>query len=77
MPMPSIYHVTITTGAARDSQRSEAKDELVALVRDETHSCYLGDRTQRHPWGYGCDECPACVLRRAGWEMFAADRNLS
>ena len=48
---------------------------LVELVRDETHSCYLGDRTQRHDWGYGCGCCPACELRRRGWEAFAATRN--
>jgi len=48
-------------------------EALVTLVRDETHSCYLGDRTQRHSWGYGCGECPACGLRRAGWEAFAAE----
>jgi 7-cyano-7-deazaguanine synthase len=46
-------------------------DALVELIRDETHSCYLGDRTQRHDWGRGCGQCPACMLRRAGWEAFA------
>ncbi len=45
---------------------------LVALIVEETHSCYLGDRTRRHDWGYGCGQCPACQLRRAGWERFAA-----
>jgi 7-cyano-7-deazaguanine synthase len=45
---------------------------LVALIVEETHSCYLGDRTRRHDWGHGCGQCPACVLRRAGWEAFAA-----
>ena len=45
---------------------------FVELVREETHSCYLGDRTRRHDWGYGCGNCPACGLRRAGWEAFAA-----
>jgi 7-cyano-7-deazaguanine synthase len=48
---------------------------LVALIREETHSCYHGDRTHRHDWGYGCGACPACELRRAGWEAFAAGRN--
>ena len=43
---------------------------LVDLVVAETHTCYLADRTQRHPWGYGCGECDACQLRRAGWERF-------
>jgi 7-cyano-7-deazaguanine synthase len=46
-------------------------DALVSLIRDETHSCYLGDRTHRHDWGCGCGQCPACALRRAGWEGFA------
>ena len=33
---------------------------LVDLILEDSHSCYLGDRTQRHAWGYGCGECPAC-----------------
>jgi 7-cyano-7-deazaguanine synthase len=47
-------------------------DALVALIVEETHSCYRGDRTHRHPWGYGCGDCPACELRRRGWEAFTA-----
>ncbi|HEX5453756.1 MAG TPA: 7-cyano-7-deazaguanine synthase QueC [Stellaceae bacterium] len=43
---------------------------LVELIRDETHSCYRGDRTQLHDWGYGCGSCPACDLRRAGWRAY-------
>ncbi|MGH7043186.1 MAG: 7-cyano-7-deazaguanine synthase QueC [Acetobacteraceae bacterium] len=45
---------------------------LVALIEEHSHSCYRGDRTQRHPWGYGCGACPACALRRAGWERWRA-----
>ncbi|MCK8783652.1 7-cyano-7-deazaguanine synthase QueC [Roseomonas sp. NAR14] len=45
---------------------------LVALVRDRTHSCYLGDRAQAHPWGRGCGHCPACELRACGWERYVA-----
>ena len=45
---------------------------LVELIREESHSCYEGDRTQRHDWGYGCGACPACDLRRRGWEAYAA-----
>src|SRR6202453_4743327 len=39
---------------------------LVELILEATHSCYLGDRTQRHHWGYGCGTCPACELRAGG-----------
>jgi 7-cyano-7-deazaguanine synthase len=45
---------------------------LTALVEEHTHSCYLGDRSTRHPWGYGCATCPACDLRRKGWENWKA-----
>jgi 7-cyano-7-deazaguanine synthase len=45
---------------------------LVDLIVAETHTCYLGDRTNRHPWGWGCGGCPACELRAQGWEKFQA-----
>ncbi len=41
---------------------------LTDLIVEHTHTCYLGDRTQRHAWGYGCGRCPACALRRQGYE---------
>jgi 7-cyano-7-deazaguanine synthase len=44
---------------------------LVSLLVRETHSCYLGVRGQMHPWGHGCGTCPACELRRSGWERYA------
>lgn len=40
---------------------------LVDLIVEHTHTCYLGDREHRHPWGYGCGTCPACELRARGW----------
>jgi 7-cyano-7-deazaguanine synthase len=48
-------------------------DALVQLIIEETHTCYAGDRTQRHPWGYGCGACAACRLRARGWQAYAAD----
>ena len=45
---------------------------LVELIREETHSCYLGDRKHRHAWGFGCGTCPACELRAAGWVEYSA-----
>jgi 7-cyano-7-deazaguanine synthase len=46
-------------------------DRLVEMIREESHSCYLGERGRRHAWGYGCGTCPACDLRRKGWEAYA------
>ncbi|MBP3438163.1 MAG: 7-cyano-7-deazaguanine synthase QueC [Sutterella sp.] len=45
---------------------------LVDLIRFDTHTCYMGDHTHRHEWGYGCGECPACLLRARGWEGYAS-----
>ena len=47
---------------------------LVDLMIEHTHSCYRGDRSQRHAWGYGCGTCPACELRAGGWSRFAEGR---
>src|SRR6195256_2026700 len=40
------------------------------LIREEPHSCYLGERGTRHDWGHGCGDCPACRLRAAGWQGY-------
>lgn len=45
---------------------------LVDLILEHSHTCYAGDRSQRHAWGYGCGQCPACELRARGWEQYAA-----
>ncbi len=42
-------------------------DELVCLIIEDSHTCYRGDRTRLHAWGYGCNACPACELRKAGY----------
>jgi len=47
---------------------------LLDLVVEGTHSCYLGDRSHRHAWGYGCGECPACDLRARGYAKFMSQR---
>jgi 7-cyano-7-deazaguanine synthase len=43
---------------------------LVDLIREHTHSCYLGERGRRWAWGYGCGACPACTLRATGYERY-------
>jgi 7-cyano-7-deazaguanine synthase len=47
-------------------------DQLVDLIVEHTHTCYMGDRTHRHDWGYGCGTCPACDLRAKGWARWKA-----
>ena len=56
----ATWHLALELGGAA----------LVDLIRDETHSCYLGERGMRHDWGHGCGACPACNLRAAGWARY-------
>lgn len=44
----------------------------IDLIREQSHTCYLGERGAKHDWGYGCGECPACRLRAQGWSRYAA-----
>ena len=45
---------------------------LIEAIIEHSHTCYLGERGQRHDWGYGCVECPACKLRAQGFENWRA-----
>jgi 7-cyano-7-deazaguanine synthase len=47
--------------------------DLMRLVIEDTHTCYLGDRTRLHAWGYGCGTCPACQLRADGFARWRAE----
>ena len=51
----------------------EGGPELVSLIRTQTHTCYLGERTTLHDWGYGCGTCPACILRARGWTAYTGN----
>ncbi|MFT4102297.1 MAG: 7-cyano-7-deazaguanine synthase QueC [Burkholderiaceae bacterium] len=47
---------------------------LVDVIREATHTCYVGERGDAHPWGHGCGRCPACELRARGFERWQQDR---
>jgi 7-cyano-7-deazaguanine synthase len=47
-------------------------ERLIDVIIEDTHTCYLGDRAHRHPWGFGCGTCPACELRAKGWATWQA-----
>ena len=55
-----------------ESTQPGGGDALITLMTEHTHTCYLGDRTHRHDWGYGCGTCPACALRANGWHKWRA-----
>ncbi|HEY8023941.1 MAG TPA: 7-cyano-7-deazaguanine synthase QueC [Burkholderiaceae bacterium] len=50
-------------------------EQLVDLIREDTHTCYLGERGALHDWGYGCSTCPACALRAKGYLQYRANKS--
>ena len=68
---PLMWRDKAQTWALAQTLGGEA---LVELIRARSHSCYAGDRTHEHDWGYGCGVCPACELRSAGWAKWRSAR---
>lgn len=60
----------IDKSATWEMAQSLGGDALVASIVEDTHTCYLGQRQTRHDWGHGCGQCPACELRRDGFERW-------
>lgn len=50
--------------------------ELIDLILEDSHTCYTGDRSKRHAWGYGCGTCPACLLRAKGYEKYETQHQI-
>lgn len=50
--------------------------DLVELIRAETLTCYKGDVETLNAWGRGCGDCPACDLRRSGFERWRASEEV-
>ena len=69
------WALAATLGEA--SGRPDGGQALVDLIVEHTHTCYLGDRQHRHAWGYGCGECPACLLRARGFETWTRAQTAS
>jgi 7-cyano-7-deazaguanine synthase len=42
-------------------------EALVEITVADSHTCYRGERGAPHDWGHGCEDCPACDLRAAGY----------
>ncbi len=67
---PLMWLTKAQTWALTDAMGGAALNDLII---EHTHTCYLGDRQLRHPWGYGCGQCPACQLRAEGYFQWKSD----
>jgi 7-cyano-7-deazaguanine synthase len=57
--------------------RTLGGEKFTELIRVHTHTCYMGDRTTLHSWGYGCSICPACELRAKGYSEWTTGTNIA
>ena len=70
------YHCEITfdTPLMYKSKADTFKlaEELGVLetIINDTITCYNGECQIKHEWGYGCNNCQSCGVRRKGWESF-------
>jgi 7-cyano-7-deazaguanine synthase len=65
--------MTLTKAQTWALARRLGGEALVGITIEDSHTCYRGERGERHPWGYGCGTCPACELRAAGYAAWNAD----
>jgi 7-cyano-7-deazaguanine synthase len=68
MDHPYLVHAPFLEADKAQIWRYAAEVGALELVREKTHTCYQGVREVLYPWGYGCGSCPACELRRRGYE---------
>lgn len=45
------------------------ENNCLDLVLNYSHTCYNGLQI-KNDWGFGCGECPACILRKKGFYDF-------
>ena len=69
---PLMFLTKAQTWALSDALGGDTLNELII---EHSHTCYRGDRSQRHAWGWGCGSCPACELRHKGFDAWQVSRS--
>ena len=64
------FHYPLIHLTKAETFKMSKNENVLDIVINESHTCYNGDHTTKFDWGYGCGECPACILRREGWKNF-------
>ena len=71
---PLMYLDKAATWALAESLGGQ---KLTDLIIETSHTCYKGTRGREHIWGHGCGTCPACLLRKRGYQKWQAAKTLS
>lgn len=66
------FHYPLMHLTKGETFKMSEEEGVLDMVIDESHTCYNGNHNTKHSWGYGCAECPACILRAQGWEDYKA-----
>lgn len=64
-----IHTPLMYVNKAQTFQLAEEENCLQEVIK-LSHTCYNGERNTLHEWGYGCENCPACELRKKGFEQY-------
>ncbi|WP_024954162.1 7-cyano-7-deazaguanine synthase QueC [Sulfurospirillum arcachonense] len=64
------FHYPLMHLSKGETFKMSENEGILDMVIDESHTCYNGDHNTKNEWGYGCGECPACILRAKGWEDY-------
>jgi 7-cyano-7-deazaguanine synthase len=65
---PLKIHTPLMHLAKAETWRLANELGVLDAIVEHTHTDYNGDRSERHPWGYGRLDNPASILRANGWE---------
>ncbi|NCD11362.1 MAG: 7-cyano-7-deazaguanine synthase QueC [Epsilonproteobacteria bacterium] len=65
-----LFHYPLMHLTKAETFALSKEEGVLDLVINESHTCYNGEHSEKHAWGYGCGMCPACVLRKMGWEAY-------
>ena len=61
-------HTPLMYKTKAETWRMAADMGILDVIVEWTHTDYGGDRSERHPWGYGKLDNPASILRAKGFE---------
>ena len=64
------FHYPLIHLTKAETFKMSEDENVLDMVINESHTCYNGNHTTKFDWGYGCGECPACILRKEGWEKY-------
>ena len=70
---PVSIHTPLMWKSKAETFALASQEGRLEKMLDLTLSCYEGVEDP-HPWGRGCAHCPACELRKKGYEEFQKQR---